>query len=125
MVPTEGTVHLLKAWAVQNQVPLANDLHVTLLYSRNALYVKPNTKEISVQPGGFERFGEALVLKLESSELHHRHREFISYGGTHDFDEYRPHMTLCTRVLSIDETKLSPITFSLTFHKEYNEPLDL
>jgi hypothetical protein len=65
MVPTEGTVHLLKAWAVQNQVPLANDLHVTLLYSRNALYVKPNTKEISVQPGGFERFGEALVLKLE------------------------------------------------------------
>lgn len=92
-------VALMEKLDVPNPVP-AHKLHVTLLYSRRALrtIIDPNV-EYRATPTVLHLFDEpngrqALVLKLGGDELHARHQFYRSQGGTHDFADYTPHVTL-------------------------------
>lgn len=122
LVPTADTERQLKAWAVENGIPLVGNLHVTLLYSRKPVKVVPSTEEVIAWSDGFDVFDGHLVLRLGSNVLHKRHNEFISQGGTHDFDEYRPHMTLVKG--GFNPVNVTAITFDIVLHGEYSEPLD-
>ncbi len=131
----------LIAWAKENgfkSTLSADDLHVTVLYSKTAVdplklgnaWGEDDEGRVRVKPGGpraIERFGEnAVVLLFASWELESRHRSMVEAGGSHDFDEYHPHITLSYEVPDgVDLTAIKPYAGALEFGEELFEPLDL
>ncbi len=100
--------------------------HVTTLYSRKQIDV-PTVDTVFVakvtyidcwktQGGKF-----AVVAKLVCPELTERHDDLISIGGTHDYPDYSPHVTL-----SYDDA-ITPLQVDAEIRlvDEYVEPLDL
>ena len=106
LIPCEDTKNkislILKMFNVENYIS-SHDLHVTIIYSRKEC---PELKETSVglpivaTGKSFDIFTSAdgskcLVLELESDILQNIHDRFREeHGCTHDFDSYRPHITL-------------------------------
>ena len=122
VIPTPSTKALLQAWAAEQRIELDQDLHVTILFSRAALNVVPKTNEFVATGVAFDRFGDALVLKLKCDAMEQRHEELIAQGGTHDYPDYVPHLTIQFK----SELKVTDVTvpdFGLVFWREYVEPL--
>lgn len=78
------------------------DYHTTVAYSRKHVNVKLEPQDIKVSgtPLGYELFdtqdgGKCLVLKIESDDLTELHNTFKELGASYDYDEYKPHITLC------------------------------
>ena len=131
----------LITWAKDNgftSTLAADDMHVTVLYSRSPVdpmkmgesWSGDDQGRIRVKPGGpraIERFGEnAVVLLFASWELESRHRSMVEAGGSHDFDEYHPHVTLSYEVpADVDLAAIKPYAGALEFGPELFEPLDL
>jgi phage-related protein (TIGR01555 family) len=131
----------LISWARSNgfeSTLAAGDMHVTILYSRAAVdpmkmgrdWREDERGEVSVKPGGpraIERLGEnAVVLRFASPDLEYRHRDLIEAGGSHDYLEYQPHVTISYAVPEgIDFEALKPFNGVLLFGPEIFETLDL
>lgn len=116
----------------------ATDMHVTVLYSRAPVdpmkmgrdWSEDEKGHLVVRPGGpraIERLGEnAVVLRFVAPSLEYRHRDLIEAGGSHDYDEYQPHVTLSYTVSdSVDLEALKPFNGELRFGPEVFEALDL
>lgn len=131
----------LIAWAKANgfesTLP-ATDMHVTVLYSRSAVdpmkmgraWNEDERGQIVVRPGGprvIERLGEnAVVLRFAAPDLEWRHREMVEAGGSHDYPEYAPHVTISYGVpADTDIEALKPFNGELRFGPEIFEALDL
>lgn len=131
----------LIAWAKANgftsTLP-ADDMHVTVLYSRSPVdpmkmgrdWREDDRGEIRVRPGGpraIEMLGEnAVVLRFVSPDLEYRHSDMIEAGGSHDWPEYQPHVTLSYQVPDgVDLQALKPFNGELRFGPELFEALDL
>jgi hypothetical protein len=78
------------------------DYHCTLLYSRTEVDAIRNEDFMLpcyAEPTGYEILGEedkVLVLLISCSNAKRLHRIFINeYGGTHDYDDYAVHITIC------------------------------
>lgn len=100
----------LKAWAKSQGLPeLQSDLHVTIIYSQQAIdWIKAgNASEwgdpakdgaLTIPPGGprvVEPLGDrTAVLMFASSELCWRHRTIVDAGATHGYEDYQPHISL-------------------------------
>lgn len=126
-----------KAQGIEMTLP-AEDMHVTVLFSRTAVdpmkmgenwSTDPNGG-LTVKPGGpraVERLGEnAVVLMFASSDLVWRHGAMIEAGGSHDYPEYQPHVTLSYGVpLDFDLEAIKPYAGKLEFGPELFEALDL
>lgn len=121
--PTDSTLALIRAWADQHRIVLDDDLHVTVLYSRKPVNVAPCSDEFVATGIGFDTFGDALVLKLNSDALHARHAQFIAQGGTHDYPSYSPHMTLQAKS-NLKPADMPEVPFGFIFGNEYTEPLN-
>lgn len=72
----------------------------------------------------------ALVLKLSSKFLTNRHNEIIrNHNGTHDFDDYTPHVTLSYELNENEIGKFNKKNIKLdsipVIINEYLEELDL
>jgi len=129
------------AWAKDNGFATtlpAGDMHVTVLYSRTEVdpmkmgrsWAEDEKGQLRVRPGGprvIERLGEnAVVLRFASPDLEYRHREMVEAGGSHDWPEYAPHVTLSYGVPDgVDLDALTPFTGELRFGPEIFEALDL
>lgn len=77
------------------------DFHSTILYSRNELNNFPKPIYGKVKPIGFHLFpsdkGEeyrSLVILLDAPNLCEYHNKLIQAGGTHDFPDYVPHISV-------------------------------
>ncbi len=94
----------LLAWAKEQgftQTLAADDLHVTIAYSRAELdWMKVGEAwedEMEIFAGGprlMERFGDATVLLFDASRLAWRQEEIKRAGASWDFAEYQPHVTI-------------------------------
>ncbi|MEV5031628.1 DUF1073 domain-containing protein [Sphingobium sp. LMC3-1-1.1] len=131
----------LIAWAKDNgfkSTLAADDMHVTVLYSRSPVdpmkmgesWSGDEQGRMRVKPGGpraIERFGEnAVVLLFASWELESRHRSMVDAGGSHDFGDYHPHVTLSYEVpADVVLAAIKPYAGALEFGPELFEPLDL
>ena len=131
----------LIAWAKANgftSTLSADDMHVTVLYSRTAVdpmkmgegWSGDDKGIVRVKPGGpraVERLGpSAVVLLFASWDIEGRHRSMIEAGGSHDFEGYQPHVTLSYEVPEgVDLDAIKPYTGALEFGPELFEPLDL
>lgn len=79
----------------------ADDLHVTIAYSRTPVdWMKVGeswSPELKVGPGGprlMDQFGEATVLLFNANELRWRNEAVTEAGGSWDYPEYQPHITI-------------------------------
>lgn len=65
----------------------------------------------------------ALVIELDSTALQARHKELMELtGGSYDYPDYRPHVTLSYDCGDFKPVPLPPLF--LVFHKEACGPLD-
>lgn len=131
--PIGASIHLLHDWILEQGIPnpvAAHAAHVTVLFSKTPVDVQPDrSREYHAHGVRFEvlrhRFDktDALVLVLETPALVARHKELIERGGSHDYEEYLPHVTLTTNVENFDWKALQVPHFSLIFGNEYSRPL--
>lgn len=121
-----------------NDLTPDNELHVTVLYSREAVdwmamgetWNGNDKGEITVQPGGarlVEPLGDkgAIVLLFNSSELAWRHSEMVRNGASHDYPDYQPHVTITYSGTDVDLSKVEPYRGKLVFGPEIFEELNL
>jgi hypothetical protein len=110
----------------------ADDIHVTVLFSKakvdwneltdsfDNLYIADDGKR-TVEPLGDQG---AVVLKFNSGDLSQRHDEFIDdFGASHDYDSYKPHVTITYDGSGVDLDKVDPFTGTLEFGPEKFEPI--
>lgn len=131
--PTGASIHLLHDWVLAQGIPnpvAAHASHVTVLFSRTPVNVViDRTREYHAHGVRFEqvrhRFDKtnALVLVLESPSIVARHKGLIAAGGTHDYPDFMPHVTLTTNIEDFDWSELEVPGFSLMFNNEYARPL--
>lgn len=111
----------ISAWAKEQGIgELRDDLHVTVAYSRQAFdWIKAGNanewggdgKDQLVIPEGGPRAVEPLggmsaVLLFASSQLCWRHESIIRAGGSHDYPDFTPHISLTKA--TIDLSKVEP-----------------
>ena len=124
VLPMPGTLALIQDWANKNKIVIDDNLHVTLLYSRKPLCITCCKDEFVATGVGFAKLGDALVLKLNCPAISARHEQFIAQGGTHDFPEFIPHMTIQAKS-ELNPEDVPMMDFGLIFGNEYCEPLQL
>ncbi|HEL3748633.1 TPA: DUF1073 domain-containing protein [Stenotrophomonas maltophilia] len=109
------------AWAKEQGIgELQDDLHVTVAYSRQAFdWIKAGNanewsnggKDELVIPEGGPRAVEPLggmsaVILFASAQLCWRHESIIRAGGSHDYPDYTPHISLTKA--TVDLSKVEP-----------------
>lgn len=123
------------AWAREQGIEnLADDLHVTIAYSRTAVDWLAMGKDwsddedgtLTIRPGGprsMEKFGDALVLAFTSDTLKYRHSEMVERGASFDYDQYQPHVTICYGYDG-PEVQFAPYQGAIVLGPEIFEPLE-
>lgn len=119
---TEDSLLKLQTWASLNGIELDPDIHITVLYSRTEVLPDEQSEPVIVHPIELTKFGDYLVLLVSADELYWRHKALIAKGGTHDFEDYTPHITIQANS-NLNPEDLSPIGFSMEFDNEYFEDL--
>ena len=119
-------------WAKsQGFTDIADDLHVTVLYSRNPVDWMAmgedywGNNEFVIGKGGpriVEKLGDAVVLSFYSDSLKWRHSRMVDAGASHDYPEYQPHITI-TYNGDIDLADIEPFQGELKFGPELFEAL--
>ena len=135
------TTQNLAGWCAANLItdPLAPEkYHSTVLYSRKPVekaqeIIDGLGKEIELEAVGFKLFDSkedptkaALVIELKAPELVALHKKLIAAGGTHDYDDYTPHVTVtytADPTLDLSSLKLPDFKFVIKGFK--TKPLDL
>ena len=132
------------AWAKKvgfKNLQAADDLHVTVLFSRTPVdWFEMGTDwtssdgSLTGSPGGprtVETFGGnavgqdvVVVLRFASQELAWRNESLIERGASSDWPDYCPHITFAKDAGNIDLSKVKPYTGPLRFGPEIFEPLD-
>lgn len=115
----------------------ADDMHVTITYSRAAVdwmkmgesWSGDQSGNLTVEAGGarlVEKLGDkgAIVLLFNSSALSWRHEQMRHEGASFDFAEYQPHVTLTYEGKDLDLTAIEPYRGKLVFGPEIFEELD-
>lgn len=118
---------LQRALKVPNPVPRAK-IHSTILYSRvNVPYVASSGSFEVSKTGTLEVWqtqdGPTLVYVLDSDYLRTRHMYGRAIGGTHDFPDYTPHITLSYNVGPMKFSGKHDVNVILSHEKA--EPLKL
>jgi len=78
-----------------------DDYHITTTYSRNMVKLrsKPVYLRLEKEHFSFGILGDNnnyLVLKVKHEQLNELHQEAMDKGGTWDYPEYIPHISLCS-----------------------------
>lgn len=107
------------------------EYHVTVLYSRQpvALNAKDFVLPTNIPISGWEVFPTrdqklCLVMTLKSPAIDDIHSKMIAAGGTHDYPDFKTHISVC---MDYQQTVL-PTTLpniSVSFSKLEIKPLDL
>ncbi len=133
------SLHPLVQWMKEHNIPspvIPGDIHTTILYSRTPVKGIPpiDFSNWEIEAAGFDLFPvargvesvKALVIKLASPALVDAHKKLISLGGSHDFPDYHPHLTISYNVdPGFDLSKLKLPKIKLKPKAVYIKPLDV
>lgn len=114
----------------------SNKFHSTVLFSRKPIDVPLGTTKIHAYMTNSLLLKEwkgnngktALVATYESKYLTDSHNYFRALGGTHDFPDYTPHITLSYDIgdnVGMYNGKVIILNSSIIANKQIIEPLDL
>ena len=140
--PTETTCEAILDFLSDNKIPnpIAEKLmHCTVIYSRVFCSAKALGDLDPHWKGKFEAYNvwptspkpdeeptSCLTLGFICPEMHERHHVLRKEGATHDFPDFKPHLTLSYDVGNdYDHHSLDHYGGPLVFHQEYSEPLNL
>lgn len=105
----------LRKWAEGQGLKLHDSPHVTITYSRDPVdwmaMGDSYLGALEVPAGGarmMDKFGDALVLLFNSSELSWRNREMRERGASWDYQDYQPHITIDYDAATLDPTTIQP-----------------
>lgn len=110
----------------------ADELHVTLVYSRQPVdwfrLTRSPQQEVVVPPGDprviYELGDEgAIVLRFQSIVLERRNQQLLDSGASSDHDEYRPHVTITFDASGIDLDEVEPFRGAIILGPEIWEQL--
>lgn len=124
----------LGAWCAESLIPQPlepSKYHTTILYSRkevlNAQELLSKLDSIQMTAKSFKLFDTktdpsmaALVIELDAPELIKLHKRFIAAGGTHDYPDYTPHVTVTYYAdpkMDLSHLKLPDFKFTATSFK--------
>lgn len=126
----------IKSQGFEDSLP-ANELHVTVAFSRTPLdwmKIEPEwnsdkSGQLMVPPGGarvVEELGDegAVVLMFSSAELAWRWRGFKDAGASWDYDDYQPHVTLSYSKGAVDLKKVEPYRGKIVLGPEIFEEIN-
>lgn len=118
-----------RLWASKYFSVIDEDLHVTIAYSKAKLdwFSLEEEKDNLLVEGGprsVERFGDAFVLRFSSKELDERHEEVLENGGSSDYPDYKPHVTISYLSPLVPIEEIEPYQGALIFSEEKFEKLD-
>ncbi|MDP5631304.1 DUF1073 domain-containing protein [Pseudomonas aeruginosa] len=114
----------------------AEDLHVTIAYSRTPVDWMKVTQAWTVKPNGnltcsaggprlVEQFDKgAVVLLFNSSDLTWRHVEIRDAGASWDWPDYQPHITFTYQPGSVDLDQVEPYRGVIELGPEVFEEID-
>ncbi|WP_039012537.1 anti-CBASS protein Acb1 family protein [Pseudomonas brassicacearum] len=123
-----------KAQGFESTLP-AEDLHVTIAYSRSPVdwmkvgesWSGDGNGQLKIAPGGarlIDKFGEgAVVLLFNSSELSWRHVSIVEAGASWDWPDYQPHITFTYEPGSVDLSAVQPYRGKIELGPEIFEEL--
>jgi hypothetical protein len=117
-------VAALRAWADQYGIPLVDDPHVTVVYSRVGVPLPAAAPRVVVEPEQFFEIAPlgnegAIVLRFYSPELSARWREARRLGATWDYrGGYKAHLTLTYDGAEVDWSAVELPDFALEFGPE-------
>lgn len=114
----------------------ADDLHVTVIYSRTPVdWMKAGQEywnedgTLIIPPGGprvVSRFdGGAIVLEFSSSALSWRHEELKRIGAETSYPEYAPHITITYEPGDLDIDKVEPYRGKIELGAEVFEEVEI
>lgn len=128
----------VQAWAFEQgfiDVVPAEELHVTVCYSRRAVDWMAigegwSGATLTVEAGGprvVEVFGDAIVLSFASEALAMRHEQMRERGVSHDFPGYQPHVTFSHTEFGLPDLAgvtayQGPLVFGPEIFAETGEP---
>lgn len=127
--PDEATKRALAALQKSANIPnpySVDKMHCTLLHSKKACD-KPFVNKKSTYQASFKSYDffendgkQCLVLKLDSPDLEARHKRLMKEtGGSYDFPQYLPHITLSYDAGGVDlKTLPAPAISSIIFADE-------
>jgi len=141
---TDKTKNQLRKYLYDNNIPNPinpNEVHTTIIYSRKDLptftprgmFANPylgtptNFELFTSKPDMFKSYSSnALVLRFDSPELTKRHNEIRNnFGATHDYDEYKPHITLSYDAGDFDIDSIPMYDKPLEVNEEYSQDLQI
>lgn len=114
----------------------ASDLHVTVIYSKTAVdwmkisggdWNEDQNGNIRIKPGGprlIDKFGGAIVLLFNSSDLSYRNYIMREAGCSWEFEEYAPHITITYNGADIDIDGMKPYQGVIELGPEIFEELN-
>lgn len=109
----------------------ADDLHVTIVYSREAVdwmaMGESFQENLEVAAGGprvVEKFGEATVISFAATELSWRHYDAKSAGASWDYEQYQPHITVSYDPAAPRPEDIEPYRGRIVLGPEIFEPLN-
>lgn len=127
---TNASADELHNWCQNNKIKDGlepEDYHCTILFSKNPV---PHLMEINnidfhaiVKIKRWKILGDALVLLLEARKFHKLHNRLMDEGGTHDFPNFLPHVSVKYDVES-DKLPQNLPDFDLKFDRLSVEPID-
>lgn len=138
----KDTKKAIRQYIENNNIPNSvkeEKLHTTVLYSRKhvpdlddrrllklAMFGTPTKFEIyPSQPDGGGETSNCLVLEFTCPELVDRHNYLVNTrGGTHDFDDYKTHITFSYNVGDLDIKQLPPFDNMIIITEEYSQELN-
>jgi hypothetical protein len=144
--PTAETAESILDFLSDHKVPnpiTEKLLHCTVIYSRVWCTAKALGDLDPHWEGDFDAYNvwpthpkeneeqtNCLTLSFVCPEMHKRHQDLRKEGATHDYPDFKPHLTLSYDVGDkYDHLKESLVLphykGPLAFHHEYSEPLNL
>lgn len=109
-------------------------MHVTIVYSKTPIdWMKmgqPWEAQLEIPEGGpriSEKFGDAgdvLVLLFASNELQWRHGYAKDIGGTSDYPDYQPHISISLRGAELDLVNVKPWQGKIILGPEIYEEIE-
>lgn len=116
------------------EVYAAESMHVTVIYSKKPLdwmaMGQPWEATLELPEGGprimdkFGDMGDVLVLLFASRELQWRHELAKELGGSSDFPEYQPHISISLRAGEIDLINIKPWQGPIVLGPEVYEEIE-
>lgn len=119
-----------RLWADKYFDSVVDDLHVTIAYSSAPVdwfSLECDEEQLIIEggPRSVEAFEDnAIVLRFQSEDLQETHEKVLENGGSYDFPEYSPHVTISYSNSKVPISEIEPYNGYLIFGKEKFSRLD-